>query len=67
MNLAELSSRFMHWFAETSVNMSKICGVAELCETICPKEGNLLFNDPLNTFYLRVYGVGNMVKDHSDS
>ena len=31
------------------------------------KEGNVLFNDPLNTFYLRLYGVGHMVKDHSDS
>ena len=26
-----------------------------------------LFNDALNTFYLRLYGVGHMVKDHSDS
>ena len=31
------------------------------------KEGNVLFNDALNTFYLRLYGVRNMVKDHSDS
>ena len=31
------------------------------------KEGNVLFNDPLNTFYLRLYGVAHMVKDHSDS
>ena len=31
------------------------------------KEGNVLFNDVLNTFYLRLYGVGPMVKDHSDS
>ena len=31
------------------------------------KEGNLLFNDALNTFYLRIYGVRHMVKDHSDS
>ena len=29
-------------------------------------EGNVLFND-LNTFYLRLYGVRHMVKDHSDS
>ena len=26
-----------------------------------------LFNDALNTFYLRLYGVRHMVKDHSDS
>ena len=31
------------------------------------KEGNALFNDALNTFYLWLYGVGHMVKDHSDS
>ena len=27
----------------------------------------ILFNDALNTFYLRLYGVRHMVKDHSDS
>ena len=26
-----------------------------------------LFNDALNTFYLRLYGIRHMVKDHSDS
>ena len=31
------------------------------------KEGNVLFNDTLNTFYLQLYGVGHMVKDHLDS
>ena len=35
--------------------------------TIGRKEGNVLFNDALNTFYLRLYGVRHMVKDHSDS
>ena len=29
------------------------------------KEGNVLFNDELNTFYLWLYGVRHMVKDHS--
>ena len=28
---------------------------------------DMLFNDALNTFYLCLYGVGHMVKDHSDS
>ena len=32
----------------------------------CEKEGNVLFNDALNTFYLRLYGVRHMFKDHSD-
>ena len=31
------------------------------------REGIVLFNDALNTFYLRLYGVRHMVKDHSDS
>ena len=31
------------------------------------KEEHVLFNDTLNTFYLRVYGVRHMVRDHSDS
>ena len=30
------------------------------------KEGNVLFNDTLNTFYLWLYGVGHIVKNHSD-
>ena len=36
-------------------------------QTAGRKEGNILFNDARNTFCLRLYGVGNMVKDHSDS
>ena len=31
------------------------------------RERNVLFNDAVNTFYLRLYGVRHMVKDHSDS
>ena len=33
------------------------------------KDGNVLFNDTLNTFYLWLYlnGVRHMIKDHSDS
>ena len=30
-------------------------------------KGNVLFNDALNIFYLRLYGVQHMLKDHSDS
>ena len=29
--------------------------------------GSVLFNDTLKTFYLLLYGIGHMVKDHSDS
>ena len=31
------------------------------------KEGNVLYNDAFNTFYLRLYAVRHMVKDHTDS
>ena len=31
------------------------------------RERDVLFNDALNTFYLRLHGVRHMVKDHSDS
>ena len=31
------------------------------------KEGNVLFNEVLNTFYIRLYDIRHMVKDHSDS
>ena len=41
------------------------------CTASCPnpplKEGNVLFNDALKTFYLQLYGIRHMVKDHSDS
>ena len=62
--------------------MYELCELAivVLCLLLCPntycssgwerggrKEGNVLFNDTLNTFYLRLYGVRHMVKNHSDS
>ena len=31
------------------------------------KKERIFFNDALNTFYLQLYGVRHMVKDHSDS
>ena len=34
---------------------------------ITKKEGHVLFHDTLNTFDLLVYGVGYMVKNHSDN
>ena len=39
----------------------------EIASCFGRKEGNVLFNDTLNTFYLRLYDVTHMVKDHSDS
>ena len=37
------------------------------CDRGLERERNVLFNDALNTFYLRLYDVRHMVKDHSDS
>ena len=31
------------------------------------KKENVLFNDALNTLYLPLYGIGHIVKGHSDS
>ena len=42
-------------------------GVLSKWDTRGERERNVLFNDALNTFYLRLYGVRHMVKDHSDS
>ena len=48
----------------TSAVYSAVC---EVKFSYSDKEGNVLFNDAFNTFYLRLYGVRHMVKDHSDS
>ena len=41
---------------------------AEQLDTVrSVQEGNVLFNDALKTFYLRLYVVTHRVKDHSDS
>ena len=37
------------------------------CSSHIQEGANVVFNDAINTFYLRLYGVGHMVKDHSDS
>ena len=50
---------------KTEYLSTTISAVLRVCKQL--KEGNVLFNDALNTFYLRLCGVGHMVKDHSDS
>ena len=47
--------------------IGRFCGYLLISASEGRKEGNVLFNDALNTFYLRLYGVGHMVKYHSDS
>ena len=41
--------------------------VSETATLLKMRERNVLFNNALNTFYLRLCGVRHMVKDHSDS
>ena len=48
------------------------CFLCKICQKVSNfafnrKEGYVLFNDALNTFYLRLYGIGHMVTNHSDS
>ena len=43
------------------------CSTKELHLAPIERERNVLFNDALNTFYLRLYGIRHMVNDHSDS
>ena len=53
-----------------TVNLTISCRFKIYFITQLPKgerENCFLFNDTLNTFYLRLYGVRHMVKDHSDS
>ena len=47
---------------QNCIVISRICVANDMM-----KEGNILFNDALNTFHLQLYGVRHMVKDHSDS
>ena len=49
------------------VELRSLCGTTPRTVSIAYKEGNVLFNEALNTFYLQLYGIRHMVKDHSDS
>ena len=57
-------SKLTFFFAKNVVSSSCNC-----IKVSCAyrKEGNILFNDTFNTFYLWIYVVGHMVQDHSDS
>ena len=54
------STHFIYGYVASDIWLKTILIVREA-------EGHFLFNDALNTFYLRLYGVRHMVKDHSDS
>ena len=51
---------------DTDPDVSISFSVFRQFATVWWKEGNVLFNDALNTFYLWLYVVKHMVKDHSD-
>ena len=59
---------FISWFSDGKLLLKKrnVYNLHISLITVM-KEGNVLFNDALNTFYLRLYGIRHMVKDHSDS
>ena len=66
----------LHWWVQGNTSSPTRIGsrqrVVEMlwnleCTVGLERERNVLFNDALNTFYLRLYGVRHMVKDHSDS
>ena len=59
--------RTCEWFSLESDGMLGNCFVPFSDESCTyRKEGNVLFNNALNSFYLRLYGIRHMVKDHSD-
>ena len=53
-----LKYQFLGSYLEISLKLSKATR---------ERGRNVLFNDTLDTFYLQLYVVGHMVKDHSDS
>ena len=48
-------------------NVLKCCETNSWFARTPERERNVLFDDALNTFYLRLYGIRHMVKNHSDS
>ena len=69
--LAHSATYQTHVFRITAVqSQTPVCStnlLEFLKKKIVIKEGNGLFNDTLNTFYLQLYGIRHMVEEHSDS
>ena len=61
-DLTDLISVLWH----LNLDSSLVNPLLECCSEPRRKQGLVLFNDALNTFYLRLYGVGHMVKDHRE-
>ena len=64
LTMMPLTVQSMTTYIHTHVQHAVHC--VNMVQT-CTNEEHVLFNDALNTFYLRLYGVKHMVKDHSDS
>ena len=62
-----LKERFHNKSRNFPKNYLVVCIYIYIYITKLTRERNVLFNDALNTLYLRLYGVRHMVKDHSDS
>ena len=48
----------------THIRSINMVAISKLYIYIFLKEGNVLFSNALNTFYLQLYGVRHMIKDH---
>ena len=72
MNL-HYSDTAINWtqhYSETAINWTQHYSDTAINHTPMgprSKEGNVLFNNILNTFYLQLFGVHHMEKDYSDS
>ena len=57
--LGMVHKKYNNFLGTNSLSREAIIGLSWVSNrTISTKEGNVLFNDALNTFYLRLYGVG---------
>ena len=59
--------RFEGSLCATKEEAAESVASVALLNLVRERERNVLFNDALNTFYLRLHGVRHMVNDHSDS
>ena len=67
-NFRDIENIYKAFYAVVKSNLSHFLTSSQrFFSAIYIRERNVLFNDALNTFYLRLNGVRHMVKDHSDS
>ena len=55
------------WYIKLVLYTISSGGEVFLLGVMTASQGNVLFNDALYTFYLWLYGIRHMVKNHSDS